>query len=362
MRGPAARPTIQRAQSHFGHILPARACVPLLFIAAPEYYIFDMSNVMHAQPHMNATIESFFHEPSSTWTHLAFDPLTRDAALIDPVLDFDYAAGVTAPEAVQRIVAHVRASGLRLQWILETHAHADHLSAASHLREALGGRTAIGAGIRDVQAYFGRTLNFEPAFRTDGSQFDHLFVDGERFQIGSLPALVIATPGHTRDSVSYLIGDALFAGDTLFMPDVGSARCDFPGGDAGVLYDSIRKLYELPERTRLFVCHDYAPAGREHRAQSSIGEQRRSNIHARDGISRGQFIEMRRARDRTLGAPTLLYPAVQVNVRGGVPPPAESNGVAYLKVPMRTAAPRQAGDCARALDQPVPAAAIGADT
>ena len=311
---------------------------------------------------MHPLVTSFFHQPSSTWTHVVVDPATQRAAVVDPVLDFDYASGTAATDSIRAVTAHLQASRLKPDWILETHAHADHLSAAPHLREALGGRTAIGAGIRDVQAYFGRALNFEPAFRTDGSQFDHLFVDGEQFQIGSLPARVIATPGHTRDSVSYLIGDALFVGDTLFMPDVGSARCDFPGGDAGMLYDSIRKLYELPERTRLFVCHDYAPAGREHRAQSSIGEQRRSNIHARDGISRGQFIEMRSARDRTLGAPTLLYPAVQVNIRGGVPPPAESNGVAYLKVPMRAATPRQAGDGAHGLDQPVPAAAIGTGT
>ncbi len=309
---------------------------------------------------MHPLVTSFFHQPSSTWTHVVADPATRRAAVVDPVLDFDCASGTTATDSIRAVTAHLQASRLKPDWILETHAHADHLSAAQYLRTSVGGKLAVGEGIRRVQAHFREALNFEPQFRSDGLQFDHLFVDGERFRIGSLPARVIATPGHTRDSVSYLIGDALFAGDTLFMPDVGSARCDFPGGDAGMLYDSIRKLYELPEQTRLFVCHDYAPAGRGHRAQSSIGEQRRGNIHVRDGISRGQFIEMRNARDRALGAPTLLYPAVQVNVRGGTPPPVESNGVAYLKIPMRAAALRQAGDDTCGSDPPAAAAGAGA--
>ena len=284
---------------------------------------------------MNPVIKSFLHAPSSTWTHLVIDPATQAAALIDPVLDFDYPSGATATDSAAGIIAGMRALDVKLEWILETHAHADHLSAAPQIRDSLGGRIAIGEGIRQVQAHFSAELNFEAGFRSDGSQFDHLFKDGECFHLGQLDARVIATPGHTRDSVSYLIGDALFVGDTLFMPDGGTARCDFPGGDAGLLYDSIHKLYELPEDTRLFVCHDYAPGGRAHRCLSSIGEQRRGNIHIHEGISRSQFISMRGARDRSLGMPALLYPSVQINVRGGEFPPAESNGQVYLKVPLQ---------------------------
>ncbi len=289
---------------------------------------------------MNPSVKSFLHAPSSTWTHLVIDPATRSAALIDSVLDFDYPSGATATDSADMLIASIRALGVKLEWILETHAHADHLSAAPYIRAALGGRIAIGAGIRQVQAHFSAALNFEAGFRSDGSQFDHLVGDGEHLRIGQLDARVIATPGHTRDSVSYLIGDALFVGDTLFMPDGGTARCDFPGGDAGLLHDSIHRLYELPDDTRLFVCHDYAPGGREPRCLSSIGEQRRGNVHIREGITRGQFIALRNARDRTLGMPALLYPSVQVNVRGGEFPPAENNGQAYLKVPLQ-APPRK---------------------
>lgn len=283
---------------------------------------------------MHAEVKSFFHAPSSTWTHLVIDPATGKAALVDPVLDFDYPSGRTATTSAAHIVARIRELGLELVWILETHAHADHLSAAQYVREELGGKVAIGEGIRTVQTYFSRALNFESGFHPDGSQFDHLFNDEEHFAIGKLAARVISTPGHTLDSVSYLVGDALFVGDTIFMPDGGTARCDFPGGDAGLLYDSIHKLFELPDETRVFVCHDYAAGGRVHRSITSIGEQRRRNIHVRDGITREEFIELRGKRDRTLGMPSLLYPSVQVNVRGGELPPAESNGQAYLKIPV----------------------------
>lgn len=283
---------------------------------------------------MHPEVESFFHAPSSTWSYLVVDPTARQAALVDPVLDFDYPSGMVGTQSAERIVARIRERGLELGWILETHAHADHLSAAPFIRRELGGRISIGEGIRSVQSHFSEALNFEAGFRADGSQFDHLFMDGERFAIGRIDARVIATPGHTRDSVSYLVGDALFVGDTIFMPDGGTARCDFPGGDAGLLYDSIQKLFELPAETRMCVCHDYAPGGREHRFETTVGEQRRGNIHVRDGITRERFISLRSERDRTLGMPTLLYPSVQVNVRGGEMPPAENNGQAYLKIPV----------------------------
>ncbi len=285
---------------------------------------------------MNKTVHvhSLLHAPSSTWSHLVSDPTSGQALIVDPVLDFDYASGNTGHASAAALLDEVRARSLQLQWILETHAHADHLSAAPWLRAQTGARIGIGAGIREVQAHFSKAFNFEHGFRTDGSQFDHLFRDGERFALGALEGRVIATPGHTRDSLSYLIGDALFVGDSLFMPDGGTARCDFPGGDAGMLYDSIRRLYELPDDTRIFVCHDYAPGGRAPRVETSIGEQRRNNIHVRDGITRAQFIAMRAARDRSLGMPALMYPSVQVNVRAGALPPAEDNGVVYLKVPV----------------------------
>ncbi len=283
---------------------------------------------------MQPIVESFLHAPSSTWTHLVVDPATRSAALVDPVLDFDYPSGSIATDSADAILAHVRAMGLTLEWVLETHAHADHLTAAQHLRARLGTRVGIGAGIREVQAHFRRTLDFEPQFRADGSQFDCLFEDGETFALGAIEVRVMATPGHTRDSLSYRIGDAVFVGDTLFMPDGGTARCDFPGGDAGMLYDSIQKLYALPAATRMFLCHDYPPPGRAPCAVSSIDAQRHGNIHAHAGVTRAQFIALRDARDRSLELPALLYPAVQVNVRAGALPPPARNGAVYLKVPV----------------------------
>ena len=287
---------------------------------------------------MRPDVKPFFHAASSTWSYVVSDAGSGAAVVIDPVLDFDYAAGSAGTASAAAIVAHVRASRLRVGWILETHAHADHLTAAPYLKRCLGGRIAIGAGIRVVQAHFAAALGFEPGFRSDGSQFDHLFADGERFAVGALDAQALAAPGHTSDSLAYRIGDALFVGDSLFMPDVGTARCDFPGGDAGVLYDSIRRLLALADDTRIFVCHDYPPPGREPRCQTTVREQRATNIHAHDGIDRDAFIALRTARDRTLGIPNLLYPAIQVNVRAGMLPPAEANGVAYLKIPLTPAA------------------------
>lgn len=277
-------------------------------------------------------VEPFFHEQSSTWTYVVHDG--RHAAIVDPALDFDARSGVSDTAPAEGVAAFVRERGLVVDWILETHAHADHLSAAQWLKQHCGGRIAIGQGIRDVQATFKRLLNLESAFAADGRQFDHLFTDGETFAIGTLQGEVIPTPGHTNDSVTYLIGDAAFVGDSIFMPDGGTARCDFPGGDAHVLYRSIQRLYALPPETRVFVCHDYQPNGREARCATTVAEQRRANIHVREGVSEADFVALRTARDATLAVPTLLYPSVQVNVRAGAWPPPESNGRRYLKIPL----------------------------
>lgn len=283
---------------------------------------------------MYPEVTAFFHEGTSTWSYVVADPATSHAAVIDPVLDYEHKAGRTGTDSADVIIEHVRAAGRSVEWILETHAHADHLSAAPHIRATLGGKLAIGDGIRTVQKTFRDVYHLGEDFPADGSQFDHLFADGEAFSVGEIAARVIATPGHTNDSVSYLVGDALFVGDSLFMPDLGTARCDFPGGDARKLYASIMRLYALPDATRMFVCHDYPPAGRERRHETSIAEQRASNIHVRDGVDVEQFAAQRTARDATLGVPELLLPAVQVNIRAGEFPPPESNGVRYLKIPV----------------------------
>lgn len=282
---------------------------------------------------MAPEVQPFRHEPSGTWSYVVADPATRRSAIVDPVLDFDPKSGHASATSADAISAFVREKGLTNDWILETHAHADHLSAAPWLQAAVGGRIAIGQGIRAVQQSFREILNLEPGFPVDGRQFDRLLADGETFAIGSLSARVIATPGHTSDSLSYLVGDAVFVGDTVFMPDSGSARCDFPGGDARLLYASVRRLFELPGTTRVFVCHDYKPGGREARCETTIAEQRAANIHVKDGTSEADFTAMRRKRDATLEMPALIYPAVQFNIRGGRPPPAESNGRIYLKLP-----------------------------
>ena len=277
----------------------------------------------------------FFHADSNTWTYLVSDPATREAAIIDPVLDFDSSSGRTSTVSAQAVLSAVRDLGLHVRWIIETHAHADHLSAGHwlkpHLPEAV---LAIGEGIRKVQKTFRPIFNLGEHFAVDGSQFDHLFTDGERFAVGVLEGRVIPVPGHTNDSVAYLVGDALFTGDSLFMPDGGTARCDFPGGDAATLYRSIQRLYQLPDATRVFVCHDYGPGGREVRCETSIGEQKRSNIHVREGVDEASYVEMRNARDATLSMPTQILPAVQVNIRAGALPEPEANGVRYLKLPI----------------------------
>jgi glyoxylase-like metal-dependent hydrolase (beta-lactamase superfamily II) len=280
-------------------------------------------------------IRGFVDGPTSSITYVVHAGTGSACAIIDPVLGYDAKSGRTNTSAAEEVAEFVERNGLRVRWILETHAHADHLTAAPHLKRRLGGRTGIGASITVVQKAFGKIFNLGPEFPTDGSQFDHLFVDGERFGIGDLEATVIAVPGHTPACVAYKIGDAVFLGDTLFMPDVGTARTDFPGGDARTLYASIRRVLDLPPSTRLFACHDYPPANSRPIAfESTVLEQRTRNIHVRDDIKEADFIAMRMRRDATLEMPTLLLPAIQVNICAGEMPPKESNGVAYLKIPV----------------------------
>ena len=287
---------------------------------------------------MNPLVHPFFHADSNTWSYLVHAPGDTVAAVIDPVLDFDPKSARTSTASAQAIVDHVAAQGLQVQWLLETHAHADHLSAAHWLKQTHWpeARIAIGEGIRTVQKTFRPIFNLGEHFPIDGSQFDQLFADDETFAIGAMPARVIAVPGHTSDSNAYLVGDALFTGDSLFMPDGGTARCDFPGGSAAVLYRSIQRLYALPDATRVFVCHDYGPGGRPFACETTIGEQKRANIHVRDGGDEADFVRLRDARDATLAMPTLILPAVQTNIRAGALPDAEDNGVRYLKLPIDT--------------------------
>lgn len=284
---------------------------------------------------MQPQIRSFLDDDSETFSHVVYDEAGGHAAVVDPVLDFDNKSGRTGTAGAQRIVDFVREQDLTVDWILETHAHADHLSAAPFIRDHVGGRIAIGEHIRDVQKIFKGIFNLERSFLPDGSDFDHLFADGDRFRFGQLEGRVIHSPGHTPADLAYLIGDALFVGDTLFLPDVGTARCDFPGGDSATLYRSVQKLFELPEATRVFVCHDYPPEGRdEHVAETTVGEQRQHNIHIHEGVSEAEFVAMRDERDATLEMPRLILPSIQVNIRAGHMPPADDNGTVYLKLPI----------------------------
>lgn len=285
-------------------------------------------------PLMRPVVDPFFDPHTWTVTYVVHAGPDTAAVVIDPVLDYDPKSGRTTTASAERVAAHVRRLGLQVQWILETHTHADHLSAAPWLRAQLGGRIGIGERITDVQKVFAGVFHLEPGFLTDGSQFDHLFRDGETFAVGELSVEVVHVPGHTPACVAYRVGDAVFVGDTLFMPDVGTARCDFPGGNAHALYASIRRLLALPPGTRLFVCHDYPPAGREVRFESTVAEQRAHNIHVHDGIGEDTFVEMRQRRDATLEMPVLILPSVQVNIRAGQMPPPESNGTTYLKIPV----------------------------
>lgn len=288
------------------------------------------------------TTRAFFDRSTGTVSYVVSDNASRAAAVIDPVLDYDFRSGHTDTRSAEKLLAHVEAERLRVEWILETHAHADHLSAARHVQQRAGGRIAIGENIREVQATFRKLFNFERGFLPDGSQFDHLFRDGEVFRIGEVEAKAMLVPGHTPADMAYLIEDSVFVGDTLFMPDVGTARADFPGGDAATLYRSIRRLLALPPPTRMYVCHDYPPAGREAAWETTVGEQRARNIHAHDGTTEEGFVAMRQARDATLDVPTLILPSIQVNLRAGRMPPADDNGVAYLRIPIN-ALPRGGG-------------------
>ena len=279
-------------------------------------------------------VHPIFDPATWTFTYVVHDGPGSDCAIIDSVLDYDPKSGRTSTRSADKVVAYVREHRLNVQWILETHAHADHLSAAPWLRQQLGGRIAIGSHITTVQKVFKGVFNLEPEFRLDGSQFDRLFEDGEVFEIGRLQARVMYVPGHTPACVAYQVGDAVFVGDTLFMPDVGTARCDFPGGDAKALYASTRKILALPPQTRLFMCHDYPPNDRPVACETTVAEQRARNIHVHDGITEAEFVRMRTARDATLEMPVLILPAVQVNIRAGQMPPKEANGTAYLKIPI----------------------------
>jgi glyoxylase-like metal-dependent hydrolase (beta-lactamase superfamily II) len=288
-----------------------------------------------ASPHLaTPQVQGFFDKATWTVTYVVHNGPGSACAIIDSVLDYDAKSGRTRTTAADQVIEFVKNHHLSVEWILETHAHADHLSAAPYLKKHLGGQIAIGEQITRVQKVFKGIFNLEPQFKLDGSQFDRLLADGQSLAVGSLTGTVMAVPGHTPACVAYQFGDAVFVGDTLFMPDVGTARCDFPGGDAKTLYASTRKILGLPAHTRLFMCHDYPPNGRPIAYETTVAEQRAKNIHVHDGISEAQFVEMRTRRDATLEMPVLILPAVQINIRAGEMPPKESNGTAYVKIPI----------------------------
>ena len=276
----------------------------------------------------------FFDPATNTISYVVRDPDSTACAVIDPVMDFDYAAGRISFEHADSIIAYIRDKGWRLEWLIETHAHADHLSAAPYIQRHLGGKLGIGANIRVVQETFGKIFNEGTEFQRDGSQFDRLFEDGDSYAIGTMTVHAMDTPGHTPACMTHVAGDAAFVGDTLFMPDGGSARADFPGGDAATLYRSVRRILSLPDQTRLFMCHDYGPNGRDIQWETTVADERDHNIHVGKGVSEDEFVKMREARDATLAMPTLILPSVQVNIRAGEFPPAEENGISYLKIPL----------------------------
>lgn len=280
-------------------------------------------------------VTAFFDEPTYTVSYVVTDPETKNCAVVDSVLDFDPASGRTKTESADEIIAFIRNNKLTLDWILETHVHADHLSAAPYIQEQLGGKIAIGAEIRTVQDTFGKIFNEGTRFQRDGSQFDKLFVDGDIFRIGNIEAYAMHTPGHTPACMTYVVGDAAFVGDTMFMPDYGTARADFPGGNARTLYRSIQKVLSLPPETRLFMCHDYKAPGRdEYRWESTVAEERAHNVHVHEGITEDEFVAMREARDATLGMPRLILPSIQINMRAGQFPEPDENGTSYLRIPL----------------------------
>lgn len=280
-------------------------------------------------------VHASFDEPTNTATYVVHDPVSHAAAIIDSVLGFDQASGRTSFASADGIIAYVEQHGLKVEWLLETHAHADHLSAAVYLQQKLGGKLAIGRDITTVQTVFGKIFNEGTAFKRDGSQFDHLFADGDRFMIGSIPAMALHLPGHTPADLAYVVGDAVFTGDTIFMPDYGTARADFPGGDARQLYRSIQRLLSLPRETRLFLCHDYKAPGRDDYVwETTVAQQQDANVHVHTGIDEDRFVEMREKRDATLGMPKLILPSIQVNMRAGHMPEPEANGTRYLKLPL----------------------------
>ncbi len=297
--------------------------------------LIQATNQMSLAQNKAPVIRGFFDEASFTVTYVVHDADSKGAAIIDSVFDFDPASGRTSFDSADKVIAYVTEHDLKIEWLLETHAHADHLSAAPYLQEKLGGKIAIGEHIVSVQQVFGKLFNAGTEFQRDGSDFDRLFSDGDTFQIGGIDVTVLHVPGHTPADIAYVVGDAAFVGDTMFMPDYGSARADFPGGDARQLYRSLRRILELPANTRLFMCHDYLPEGRnQYMWESTVAAQRKDNIHAHDGVSEDEFVKMRMARDETLDMPRLILPSVQVNMRAGHLPPPEENGMRYLKVPL----------------------------
>jgi glyoxylase-like metal-dependent hydrolase (beta-lactamase superfamily II) len=289
---------------------------------------------MKRSKNMKPAIQPFFDVVTGTITYIVFDVPGGHAAIIDPVLDYDPKSGRTHTALADQVISFITQQKLAVDWILETHAHADHLSAAHYLKSKLGGRIAIGEHIKVVQNVFKGMFNLAADFAVDGSQFDHLFTDNEEFNVGQLTARALFVPGHTPADIAYQFDDAIFVGDTLFMPDVGSARCDFPGGNAEMLYQSVQRLFAFPDNTRLFMCHDYPPAGRAPAWQTTVGSQRKNNIHLHNGVTQENFVQIRQARDATLDMPVLILPSVQVNIRAGEMPAAESNGVSYLKIPL----------------------------
>ena len=285
---------------------------------------------MTKQPEVTA----FFDADSSTFSYVVKDPQSSSCAIVDSVLDFDYASGGTSQKSADKIIEFVTAHKLNVEWLIETHVHADHLSAAPYLQKVLGGRIGIGEQITVVQDTFGKVFNEGTEFKMDGSQFDHLFRDGETYQVGELECQAIHTPGHTPACFTHVLGDAIFVGDTLFMPDAGTARADFPGGDAATLYDSVQKILALPDAYRIFMCHDYCPNGRALAYETTVAEQREHNIHVKQDISKAHFVDMRETRDRSLAMPRLILPSLQINMRAGHMPPPDDNGTVYLKIPL----------------------------